>query len=488
VVSGELEKSLRDEVDKYVHSRLSELKDEITRLQGQVNAAFSELAERSTGETTDNMYVSAAISEHIRAAHERGIEAAAAESAQTKASSDMAILKAAVDDLDNQRTQADILNTLVNRAASFAPRVAFFVIRNEQAIGWRARGLEGTIGDDAIREFNLPLSANTLLSKVARAQATWSGAPGQNADDYQLLNRLGAEPPQRMVAIPLIVRNKPVAVLYADSAALEADALNIEALETLARVASMSVELLASKRTAPVERPTRIEQQTVPAASETQAAAPAPVGTEETAAAPEMVETVKETAAEETVATKSRAADEEKGFTLESEPQEGQEAAAQPPATASSAPDAASYQTSEAYQSYQPTTARDIASEFQPQTQASQYAAPLGSARRYGSADADFPVEVSDDEKPLHNDARRFARLLVSEIKLYNEPKVREGRSQGDIYDRLKDDIDRSREMYNKRVAPPVAQSYDYFHHELVNTLAEGDPSKLGASYPGSAR
>jgi hypothetical protein len=116
-----------------------------------------------------------------------------------------------------------------------------------------------------------------------------------------------------------------------------------------------------------------------------------------------------------------------------------------------------------------------------------QFGAPLGTKRRYGSNDADLPVDVSDEERRLHNDARRFARLLVSEIKLYNEQKVREGRMENDIYERLREDIDRSREMYDKRVAPPVAARYDYFHQEIVNTLAEGDPSKLGGSYPGAA-
>ena len=106
--------------------------------------------------------------------------------------------------------------------------------------------------------------------------------------------------------------------------------------------------------------------------------------------------------------------------------------------------------------------------------------------RRYGQ-DAELPVEVhGDEERRLHNDARRFARLLISEIKLYNEQKVSEGRSEHDIYDRLKEYIDRSREMYDKRVKGEVANRYDYFHSELVNTLAEGDASKLGANYPGA--
>jgi hypothetical protein len=106
--------------------------------------------------------------------------------------------------------------------------------------------------------------------------------------------------------------------------------------------------------------------------------------------------------------------------------------------------------------------------------------------RRYGQ-DAELPVEVSgDEERRLHNDARRFARLLISEIKLYNEQKVAEGRSEHDLYDRLREYIDRSREMYDKRVKAEVAARYDYFHGELVNTLAEGDPAKLGANYPGA--
>jgi len=40
--------------------------------------------------------------------------------------------------------------------------------------------------------------------------------------------------------------------------------------------------------------------------------------------------------------------------------------------------------------------------------------------------------------------------------------------------------------MYDKRVRPEVSSRYDYFHHELVNMLAEGDPSKLGSGYPGA--
>jgi hypothetical protein len=105
---------------------------------------------------------------------------------------------------------------------------------------------------------------------------------------------------------------------------------------------------------------------------------------------------------------------------------------------------------------------------------------------RLSERNVDLPIEVAEDERRLHNDARRFARLLVSEIKLYNEQKVKEGRESGDLYDRLREAIDRSREMYNKRVQPPVAAKFDYFHYELVSNLAEGDENSLGSGYPGA--
>jgi hypothetical protein len=95
-----------------------------------------------------------------------------------------------------------------------------------------------------------------------------------------------------------------------------------------------------------------------------------------------------------------------------------------------------------------------------------------------------LPGNASEAEVRAHNDARRFARLLVSEIKLYNETKVAEGRRSNDLYERLKEDIDRSRQMYEKRVPATVAAKYDYFHDELVHTLAEGDTRKLGSGCP----
>ncbi|MBW3672102.1 MAG: hypothetical protein KY432_10585 [Acidobacteria bacterium] len=85
-----------------------------------------------------------------------------------------------------------------------------------------------------------------------------------------------------------------------------------------------------------------------------------------------------------------------------------------------------------------------------------------------------------DEDAKKHDDARRFARLLVSEIKLYNEGKVDQGRKNGDLYERLKEDIDRSRQMYEDRIPPEVREGSNYFYDELVRILADGNADSLG--------
>lgn len=75
--------------------------------------------------------------------------------------------------------------------------------------------------------------------------------------------------------------------------------------------------------------------------------------------------------------------------------------------------------------------------------------------------------------------ARRYARLLVSEIKLYNESAVRLGRENRDLRTRLRAEIDRAHRTYLERVPATVAARDAYFETELVQTLAGGDSSTL---------
>jgi hypothetical protein len=462
VVNGQLEDSLRHEIESFLEGRLSAIKQEIASLQSQLNESLANLLDRQSDMQMEGS-LAASIAEHLRAAHERGIDLAVSESSRAKASSDMAIVKSAITEINEQHSQADILKALVNRAASFAPRVAFFVVKGQQATGWRGRGFEGTVGDNAIQQISLSLNSDTVVGGVAKSLATWSGGPGSHSEDHLLLNRLGEEPAQRVVAVPLTVRGRAVAVLYADSAGLDSESINLEALETLVTVSGMAVELLSVARVAS-------KRVTEEPASPSTPAAPAYSPTSEYS---EAVPAEPERASVEEITPSTY---------FKPEPQTE---------TASSVEAFTVAETSAEAAGGEGTAFGEQAPAWKPEPgpaadEASAASTPGSTRRRYGQ-EAELPVEVAgEEERRLHNDARRFARLLISEIKLYNEQKVVEGRSEHDLYDRLREYIDRSREMYDKRVKPEVSSRYDYFHGELVNTLAEGDVAKLGSNYPGA--
>ncbi len=92
------------------------------------------------------------------------------------------------------------------------------------------------------------------------------------------------------------------------------------------------------------------------------------------------------------------------------------------------------------------------------------------------SATAAGELKKGDEDEA----ARRYARLLISEIKLYHEPEVIAGRRDRDVAVRLGGAIARARVLYEQRVPAEVRRATDHFHAELVRTLADGDPSLLG--------
>ena len=461
-MSEELENSLQQAIETYLGQRLRAIEEQISQLQTEFGEALTRLRESAASESLSGTALSASIFAHFQAARAQQLTGAAALE-KAPGSEEIAAIRRAVEQIEKQRSQTEVLSTLLMNVAGFAERVALFVIKDEQAIGWRVCESSDPTNLEAIRGVVLPLSSENLLSQAARSRSSWNGAPESHSGNRALIDQLGGNP-QNLAAIPLIARGKVVAVLYADSASSDPNTIGLDAIELLARVAAMAADLVSSGHApaGPVSEP---EAATPPAPAlsemETPTLAEAPSVEAEIEVKPEPV------------------------YVPQIEPQ-APRVFAEPivePIDEKAVPKPVKAKVAESVEEAMPevqTSPAPSAPSFP-----SPYAAPLGTGRRYGVTEPELPIEVGEEERRLHNDARRFARLLVSEIKLYNEPKVREGRNNGDLYDRLREDIDRSRQMYNKRVAPPVAARHDYFHQELVNTLAEGDPAKLGASYPG---
>jgi hypothetical protein len=114
---------------------------------------------------------------------------------------------------------------------------------------------------------------------------------------------------------------------------------------------------------------------------------------------------------------------------------------------------------------------------------AAAHSASAGAAASAPAAATDPFAGLTPEDADTHRKAQRFARLLVDEIKLYNQAKVAEGRKNKDLYDRMKDDIEKSRSTFQKRYGNTVAGSANYFQTELVRSLAEDDLSVMGPNF-----
>ncbi|MFN0277712.1 MAG: hypothetical protein ACKVRN_03825 [Pyrinomonadaceae bacterium] len=566
--SEELELSLRSEFENYLKSFRAEMREQAAELQKRVEAemdkhrslldeAFQSYAARFDTDQQIDEGFKASVVEHLRQARDEGAALAASAMAETAkfdevsapaqevtpvaAPADYGSIRDAVAEISQHRSQATILKSLVEQAEKFAPRGAFFIVKNEHFEGWKAFGDDSA--DNAVRDIRFPTSADTILGKATETLSTTSGSHGERSHDESFLIPLNYGQPDRMHALPLVARGRGVAVLYADYGS--GGSVNVEALETLMRVAGLTVEMLASSaQTAKVEA-----RETTPAdaeeAKQEQVHDTQPEVSHEEASHEEVSheevshEEVSHEVAYDPDAKTAEFRDTDFAFT-ESEPAEQVQEVETPfsehveaaPATEESREEAVSETevspVEEEVTAFEPDAEFDSEQESgevifdAPETEAEHSPfdsspdfepagagvgiggkknkkgrekavdispANVGRATRTSarSAAVDLPIEVSEEERRPHNDARRFARLLVSEIKLYNEQRVIEGRQQGDLYGRLREAIDRSREMYDKRVQPPVAQKFDYFHFELVNTLADGNADRFGAGYPGAS-
>lgn len=492
---------------------------------------------------------------------------------ETKTSTNLAILKVAINEIQANKTQSDVLSALVSQASSFSPRIALFIVKSGNAIGWMARGFDNEQANNALKGVSISLSSDTVLRTVLGKQIVFVGSPSVQTENQILFARFNNSVPTQVVGIPLLVRGKAAAVLYADSSNLLGDVINVEALEILVNMAGLAIELisirprgpevpaqsgvtqtLAAQSGASVEKspspPPAISAPVTPLVPVAPIVEPPPPIVEkapvvEKAPAPPKeaikVQDVPPTPippppvveskpiAEETPKQSAPIVPELPKRDLP-EPVKKVELpeisafAAQPdskppailPSPIQKPVDSGSLKQETLLKGSSAGIKAPIPNSFETKTKDSSPRIPVPPTWQ---APVDFskpptaplppinsipvpishpgqssagqkvqqvkPVPANDEEQKLHNDARRFARLLVSEIKLYNEQKVLDGRKHSDLYDRLKEDIDRSRQMYDKRVSALVAAKYDYFYDELVNTLAEGDALKLGRDCPG---
>ncbi|HLX74007.1 MAG TPA: hypothetical protein VKR26_04690 [Terriglobales bacterium] len=301
--------------------------------------------------------------------------------------------------------QKEILSALLDGASQFSSRAALFVVRGGTVTGWQGRGFAD---NDEVRNFSLDASSG-LGARVLEQKAPVRGTAEDM--DVNFTSSFSAPQDNRVLLLPLLLKEKLAAVLYADAGTESGGQLDDAALEMLVLSSGLWLEIVALRRAtgaepaaAPVEKSEAPVMESLPAAAPVMAAVAEPVA---------------ETQAE---------------------------AVAEP--------------------------------EAEPAPMAMAVAAGAGSA-----LSAPVPTAAGGNDDAVHRKAQRFAKLLVDEIKLYNKAKVQEGQANRDLYDRLKEDIEKSRAAYEKRYGSTVAGSARYFDQEIIQNLANNDRSLLGEGF-----
>jgi hypothetical protein len=388
----------------------------------KARAWIEPIVERVVGRVLDS-HIAQLRAEIVRQVAEEIAAAPALAQATSKAASaksGVADLAHAVGEIQLGSSQREILRALLDASSRYAARVALFVVKGAHATGWQGRGFAN---DAAIKDFALDDKAPALVRAITNRVAASVPVADQ---DVRFLKEFRAPGSGEGRILPLLLKDKVAALVYADGGPDSAGLLDAGSLELLVLSTSAWLEINSLRK--------QTQKDPSPSAqSEAHAAAAAPV---------------------------------------QSVPAFNDPFAAHAPGhTMAAAASAVAYPKAEA------SAALAAEPVLEP--------APIAQAQPAAEVDASGGIssQLSPEDQDVHRKAQRFARLLVDEIKLYNQAKVAEGRKNKDLYERLKEVIDKSRGTYQKRYGSTVAASGNYFQNEIVRSLAEDDLSIMGSNF-----
>lgn len=110
-------------------------------------------------------------------------------------------------------------------------------------------------------------------------------------------------------------------------------------------------------------------------------------------------------------------------------------------------------------------------------------APPRAETRAAESATALAPAEpVAEPKSPALEEARRYAKLVATDVRLYNEEAVLAGRRDGDLANRLWVHLQRGREAFLRRFPDLGDEGLALLHAACVDILAGGDASAFKMS------
>jgi hypothetical protein len=324
--------------------------------------------------------------------------------------------------IDSASSQVDALKAFLSACVQRCDRAVLLVSRGDSLAVWKSEGFSPE-EESSLRSVSVSPSAHPAL------QTVMGGEPVTLPAGSPVSALLSGGEPGEAVLVPIVVREKISALLYADRVRPES-AFDPDALALFSYLIGIAVDRLGTRKIVPAPALVPIQHwggvETAPPIAPSRSLA---------------------TESARSIALEPPSPPPPRPIAVPSEPP--------PPPPAPSAPP--------------PSRGVDL------EGTGKAYRPPSGIAP--GGAG----ILRSPDEDDPHENAKKIARLLVSDIRLYNEAAIEEGKKNNDIYARLKDDIDRARQTYEERVPESVRRSTNYFFDELIRSLADGSPQAFGS-------
>src|SRR5205807_8071513 len=137
---------------------------------------------------------------------------------------------------------ADILRALLDGASNFSARVALFVVKGGAAAGWQARGFDD---NNSIKKISVDPASGPAGDALQKRKAVSASA---SDFDAKFVHELGAPKRGDAHIIPLVLRDKVPALLYADSGTQSGGEADAHALQLLVRSAGLWLEILTLRK------------------------------------------------------------------------------------------------------------------------------------------------------------------------------------------------------------------------------------------------
>jgi len=79
--------------------------------------------------------------------------------------------------------------------------------------------------------------------------------------------------------------------------------------------------------------------------------------------------------------------------------------------------------------------------------------------------------DIEENNTHMHREAKKLAKIIVSDISLYNKDKIEKGLTEDTFFELLRNEIEKGRTFYNSRVSPDVLTKTNYFDEALEDFI-----------------